>query len=521
MKRFIPRMSKKVLAGLAVAVATLGVVGAVSAWYPERPTYTVENPAPHVTFNSITNNPNEGDERAFFEVKDAANTQSNGFAGKAEVKDGQELLLRVYVHNNAADNLNGQNFDGVGVAKNTKVRIHLPTDTAQALRANAYVSADNAQPKEVADTIDLMGQNGSNFKVEYVPGSAIQYTNAVPNGIKLSDSIVTSGAPIGYKAADGIVPGCFQYTSIVTIKVKVKAPSYSIQKSVRHEGETSNDWKESIKAEAGKNVEWRIEFKNIGSTELKQVKVVDQVPAGMTVVPGSVKLYNGNYPSGYTFPDSAIQSNGKQINVNIGNYNPGINAFVIFKTAVPKADDLDCGVNKFANIAYATPEGFGAVNDGADVTVDGKECKPTKPSYSCDLVTLEQLGGRKVKATVKATAINGASIKNYVYDFGDGSDKLVTDKTSAEHTYAQDGSYVVRVAVHITVDGKDQLVESDKCAAPIKFESGKPVTPVTPTNPTTPTTLPNTGAGEVFGIVAAVSAAGAVSHNVVSRRRRS
>lgn len=518
MKKFISHISKKVIAILAIMVATIGAVGVVNAWYPERPTYTIENPAPHVTFNSITNNPDEGDERAFFEVKDAANTQMNGFAGKAEVKDGQELLLRVYVHNNAADNLNGANLDGVGVAKNTKVRIHLPTDTAQALRANAYISADNAQPKEVSDTIDLMGQNGSNFKVEYVPGSAIQYTNAVPKGIKLNDSIVTTGAPIGYEVANGIVPGCFQYSSIVTIKVKVKVPSYSIQKSVRFEGQTSNDWKESVKAKPGDKTEWRIEFKNIGQTELKQVNIVDQVPKGLKVVKGSVKLYNGNYPSGYVFPDTAIQNNGSQVNVNIGNYNPGINAFVLFTTSVPEAKNLECGVNKFTNIAYATPEGFGSVNDGADVIVDGNDCKKPeekKPVYSCDLVTLEELGGRKVKATVKATAENGAKVKNYVYDFGDGSDKLVTDKTSAEHTYAKDGSYVVRVAVNVNANDKDKLVESDKCAAPVKFEAGKPPVVKPPVQPEAPKELPNTGAGDVFGIVAAVTVAGAVAHRLI------
>ena len=34
------------------------------------------------------------------------------------------------------------------------------------------------------------------------------YQQGTFKGIKLSDSIVTSGAP-GYGAADGIVPGCF------------------------------------------------------------------------------------------------------------------------------------------------------------------------------------------------------------------------------------------------------------------------------------------------------------------------
>src|SRR5690606_39026063 len=138
------------------------------------------------------------------------------------------------------------------------------------------------------------------------------------------------------------------------------------------------DWKENVSQEAGKNVEWRIEFKNNGTTALNQVKIIDEVPAGLTVVPGSVKLFNGNYPSGYTFPDTAIQSNGRQVNVNIGNYNPGINAFVLFKTKLPTAKDLECGINKLNNTAYATPEGSGSVSDGASVTTN-KECEEEVP----------------------------------------------------------------------------------------------------------------------------------------------
>lgn len=379
MKKLSSYLPKKVLAACAVMVASLSLVATAHAWFPNRPTYTIEQPANHVTFNSITNNPNEGDERAFFEAKDAAHQQTDGFSHTVNVKDSDELLLRVYVHNNAADHLNGTNFNGSGVARNTKVRIHLPTATASALRANAYISADNAQPREVADTIDLKS-NGF-FNLEYVPGSARQYTNAVPSGIKLADSIVTSGAPIGYNKADGVVPGCFEYSSIVTIKVKVKKPHYTIQKSVRFEGQTSKDWKESVAAKPGQTVEWRIEFRNIGQTALKQVKVVDEIPAGLDVVPGSVNLYNGNYPSGYTYPNSAIQANGRQVNVNIGDYNPGINAFVLFKTKLPATEKLKCGVNEFTNTAYATPEGYGAIKDTAGVEVDSdKECEqPKKP----------------------------------------------------------------------------------------------------------------------------------------------
>ncbi|QQS18594.1 hypothetical protein IPL68_00610 [Candidatus Saccharibacteria bacterium] len=234
MKQLFSRLSKKTLLSALLTAGVIGVAVSALAWGPSRQTYTMAQPADHVTFNSMTDNPREGDERAFFELKDAANTNSDGFAHQMTVKDGQEVLLRVYVHNNAADNLNGTNNSGVGVAKNTKVRVWLPSVTDTVLRANAYVSADNASPKEVYDTVDMVAPTTANkFSVQYVPGSAVAYNNyAGLAGLKLSDSIVTSGAPIGLSQPDGIIPGCFKYANVITLKVKVKMqnPGFTMQK---------------------------------------------------------------------------------------------------------------------------------------------------------------------------------------------------------------------------------------------------------------------------------------------------
>ena len=52
---------KKLAFAAAVAIGVLGTTAAVLAWGPSRRTFTMEHPAPYVTFNSITNNPNEGD----------------------------------------------------------------------------------------------------------------------------------------------------------------------------------------------------------------------------------------------------------------------------------------------------------------------------------------------------------------------------------------------------------------------------------------------------------------------------
>lgn len=509
MKSLVSRLSNKVIASVAAIAAIAGMATVAGAWSPDRPTYTIENPAPHVTFNSITNNPNEGDERPFFEVKDATHTGTDGFSNRAEVENGQELLLRMYVHNNASSSLNGEDFDGPGVAKNTQVRVHLPTATDNALRANAYISADNAQPKVVADTVDFVGN--SKFNLAYVPGSAVAYTNAVPSGIKLSDNIVKDGAPVGYTAANGIVPGCFEYDMIVTLKVKVNMPSYKMQKSVRLEGQSSNDWKESVTTTPGQNVEWRIAFENTGETQLQDVTVLDEVPAGLNVVPGSVKLYNSNNPDGYTYPDSAIQKEGRHVNANIGTYNAGSNAFLLFTTKTPSLEELECGVKKFDNIAYATPKGSGSLSDGASVNVDTKKpCEEEKPVYRCEVLKAEKIGVRKYRFTVEETAQNGATVKQYRFDFGDDSEELVTDQRTVEHTFPEEGTFNVVATVDFTVDGETVSDTREACEAIVNTKKEQP---------TTPTTLPKTGAGDLVGMVAAVSVAAGLTHKFVWARR--
>lgn len=533
MKQFFSRLPKKAMALALVVTALVGVGVAAKAWYPDRPTYTVESPAPHVTFNSITNNADEGDERAFFELKDAANTQPNSFSHTmADLKDGQELLLRVYVHNNAADNLNtvpdGQG-GFKGIARNTKVRVNLPTATADSLKANAYISADNALPQEVADTINLGG--ATPFGVEYQPGSATIYTNAVPTGMKLADSIVTSGAPIGYDKLDGIVPGCFKYTSIVTLKVKVKAPHYNLEKQVRFAGQTPQDWQKSITAKPGDKLEWSISFRNIGSTQLKDVVILDEVPAGLTVVPGSIMMYDANFPNGYKVPDGALQANGRQINLSIGTHNPlpdadkakgYVSSQIIFAATIGDLPTDKCEDVSLTNKAYATPAGYGSIFDTAKVVVKtGKVCaQPPAPNYTCDMLTVEKYDNRKVRVTIKATGTNGATVKTYTYDFGEGKPVLVTDKNVAEYTYAKDGNYMVRVKVTFDVNGTAQTVDSNACAKQVSYTT--PSTPVTPTPPTpqVPTTLPNTGPEGVMELFAATSVAGAAAHRVYTVRRR-
>ena len=222
----LSKRAKLVVASTVLVLAAAALVPAITkaGFGPDRPTKVYSDGVAgfdHVTFDSFTNVPNIGDERQFFN-----GTYPDGkvFSDPMpEVKDGDVLTLEVYVHNGADPSLNDS---GVGIAKNTKVKVSLPTGIAKTQEATAYISADNAQPQTVTDTMNFGAANGGNFSLAYVPGSAhIQgnYINA-----SLPDSIVGDGAAIGTDALDGKLKGCFQQMVYVTLQVKVSMPEYKI-----------------------------------------------------------------------------------------------------------------------------------------------------------------------------------------------------------------------------------------------------------------------------------------------------
>ena len=514
------KRAKLLTLGALLAITAVAVVPAITkaGSGPDRPTKAYHDGVAgfdHVTFNSFTGVPNIGDERNFFN-----GSYPNGTAftdPMPQVKNGDVLTLEVYVHNGADPSLNAS---GAGIAKNTKVRVALPGSVAKNQQATAYISADNAQPQTVYDTLDFGAANGGMFGLSYVPGSAhIQgnYINA-----SLPDSVVTSGATIGTDALNGQVKGCFQQMVYVTLKVKVNMPEYNLTKQVSVKNKTST-WAKSDNVVAGDTADWLLTFKNNGSTPLNSVAIVDQVPAGLTVVSGSVKLTNGNYPNGYTFPNSAVIDNGRTISLNIGNYNPGIIAYITYQTTVDKPGATVCAPATLTNKAFATPSGYGAIYDTASVTVPGNVCQPPKtPVYSCDLfhVIADNATRTVTVDQFKTTQTNGATFNNVVINWGDkvnGQANTLTTNTplNQKHQYSADGTYQITATAHFMVNGKDAVASSENCAQSVTFSS----TPTTP--PTTPPVqqLPNTGAGNVIGIFAGVVAASTIGYRLFLSRK--
>lgn len=519
------KLPKRVLVSAVLAGAVLGIGATavtVAEFYPNRPTYDYNIPEQRIgsmngpVFNSFINTPSYGDERAFLDARRSDQTAAGSYKNVlSDVTGGtKEVVVRMYVHNNANQ---GTNASGVGIARNTNVRIALPTAEASSLRARGYISASNAAMVE--DTVDFVDNKA--FKVEYVPGSAILYNNGpFKNGKQLSDSIVTSaGAPVGYDALNGNFPGCFDYEAVVQIRVKVvvkPTPSINFTKQVRMKGETS--WHKEVATKPGDTVEWLLTTQNTGPTDLNNIVTRDVLPPNVKLESGSVKFITVNATTTQT--DKPLFDGG----INVGNFASGGGFYMMFSTKV-EGNFEPCEI-RVRNLGYVKSDQTPEKQDTADVIITRQNCNPTKPVYTCDLLSATSLGNRKFSYTVKYTA-KQAKLKSISYNFGDNTSPMVTDKTTVEYLYAQDGTYTAKATLVFTVDGKDQSVSGEACATTITTTTPKDNCPIpgkenlpknSPQCSSTPTTLPSTGAGNMVAIFAAVSAAGAAAHHVFSRR---
>lgn len=463
LRSFVSRLPKRSMAVLSVLAASVLVPAMLNAWGPARTTFTVAKPADHVVFNSITDNPVVGDERQFVGIKDNANTAAGGWQNSVVAQPGHEYLVRVYVHNNAAANLNL-------VAQNTRVTAALSTATGKSVPITAYVSADNASPQKVWADVSLT--SAQDFNIAYVPGSTMLYNNVTGQaGRSVSDSIVNpGGALVGYQSNDGKIPGCFQYAGYLTFKVKAQfAPTasadFTVSKMVSKHG--ANQWAENYVAQPGETVDYLLKYKNTGTVVQNNVMISDKLPAGMTYIAGSTVLGNPTNPAGVKTNDG-VTAGG----INVGGYNPGQNAWVIFSAKAPAEAALACGTNTLVNTESVETD-YGTKSDTATVTIN-KTCVPPAPVYKCDSLTVDKISRTEFKFTTAKTVENATYVKTvFVIKNAAGATVATVDDTDGVYNYTQTnpGTYTVTAAIVVTVDGVQKTATSAACAKTFTVEA--------------------------------------------------
>lgn len=452
----------KAVLGSALTGAVLAAIvpAAVNAWGPSRTTFTIERPADYVTFNSITNNPNIGDERNFVGIRERGT--NNLWSDRVKVEAGKEYVVRMYVHNNAGSNLNL-------TAEGVKAMINLPTTTGNQLEVNGFLnwnrhsSAPADAPIQIWDNASFYNDSDQ-FNMAYVPGSARYSNNAVGgDGVILADSVMTSsGVSLGYATMDGRIPGCMQYAGYLSIVVRPQfSADISISKTARKhtdsgmQVDSNATWYKNVSANIGDTIAYQLHVKNNGGSSLKNVMVRDVLPAGMEIVANSTYLYNSVHPNGLRLTGNILTG------VNIGDYAVGGDAYVEFLVKVG-TKDLVCGNNTLTNYGQVDA-GFGIRQNTAVVTVF-KEC--LEPVYTCDNLNVTKVNRTDFKFNNNYTAREGAQYVSTTFVVKDASGKEVDRKTqTGEYAFSSSnlGRYTVDAVVNVSVDGASQTVTSDNC----------------------------------------------------------
>ncbi len=401
MKKLINFIKNHSIISGSVLVAAIAPA-LVWAWGPSRPSFTIEKPADYITFNSITNNPViGGDEKDFVGIREVGSNAK--WTNNMKVQNGKEYYVRMYVHNNAASNLNL-------VAENVVAKLNVPTTTAKNVTVQGQISASNAKPNTVWDEATFSSDN--DFNLAYVAGSALFENNGMGT-TKLPDSIVNNtGAKLGYDKLDGKIPGCFQYAGYVTVKVKAQVSqpqeknNIDLAKTVRNKTNGEKSWVETANAKSGDTVQFQIHAKNTGSAGIQNLVVRDILPKGLNYVAGSTKLYNTSNPKGLKVSDNVIQNSG----INIGSYQPNGDSYVRFDATVSAENSLPvCGDNTLTNIAQASDQKI-VKNDTASVKVTKKCETPKNPVYKCEALSLNIV--RKNEKQITYAADTKYSVKD-------------------------------------------------------------------------------------------------------------
>ena len=464
MKKLINFIKNHSVISGSILAAVIAPV-AVMAWGPARPSFTIEKPADYITFNSITNNPViGGDEKDFVGIREVGSNAK--WTNNMKVQNGKEYYVRMYVHNNAASNLNL-------VAENVVAKLNVPTTTAKNVTVQGQISASNAKPNTVWDEATFSSDN--DFNLAYVAGSALFENNGMGT-TKLPDSIVNNtGAKLGYDKLDGKIPGCFQYAGYVTVKVKAQVSqpqektNIDLAKTVRNKTNGEKSWTETVSAKGGDTVQFQIHAKNTGSTGIQNLVIRDILPKGLNYVAGSTKLYNTSNPEGLKVSDNIIQNSG----INIGTYQANGDAYVRFDATVAAEKDLPvCGENTLTNIAQASDQKI-VKNDTASVRIT-KKCdtpKPQTPAYKCDALSLNIV--RKDEKQITYSANTKYSVKDteftgtkYVVKNSKGevvAQKVINNGTKFEITVPNDitEKYTI-ISTIITKNGENTNANCEK-----------------------------------------------------------
>ena len=359
-------------AGVFSATATMGQA---NAWGPERPTFTMENPATYPVFNSITNNPTIGDERDFVRVGQI-NADVTELSNEVEIIPGRQYLVYIYVHNNASSTYNSAAEGRKGIAQYTRVSTSFDKVVTKDTKGTitGTVTADNSDPLSVWDEA-YFTTTRDKVLLHYVDGSAKIRNDWGTNGSTMPSKFFSEeGAFIGLNGFNGLIPGCEEYHSVITYVLQADELKGTVEKSVSRDGE--NFQSEITDVAPGDEVTYKLTIKNAGDIALTNAVIKDNMPEKLTLVKGTTELWANN---------SDVKDKLEEGDITAGGYNletigTGNTVYISYRAKV--AEDVNCAgvtLENAAKLVYDSDVASGDSSTAKAVVKTKNVCTPDTP----------------------------------------------------------------------------------------------------------------------------------------------
>lgn len=398
-----------------IGVASSGQASALvdTPWGPDRTTFTWADPATYATFNSITDNPQLGDERNFVRIREYKDGET--YKDEVTLERGKTYEVYIYYHNNADAHDVGKT--AIGIADGAAVKSTFPATVKKGEKAiaNATIFASDTDPLEVWDGAYMIASE--DLYLRYVPGTAIIHNGGELNGQSIGpDYLFGEGALLGYNKFSGILPGCNEYAGYITYQIFADAPDFNIEKTVISDSNI---------VKVGDEVTFKVRYENTGTMDQLNVVIRDTMPSKLTYVPGSTILYNNNFIDGKTVNDDIAAESG----MNIGDYAGGNGwAEIVYRAKVN--DNAYCSDVITNTALISTTDGNKSAE--ASLTVNPEGCTPApapEEELPSEIVNTGPL--EIVLATVIIMGIGGAGF--YLYRTHHAL-KTVEDEVSGKKT---------------------------------------------------------------------------------------
>lgn len=198
---------------------------------------------------------------------------------------------------------------------------------------NALVNDDKTNIDEI---------NLKNSKVETFSGNIISHDNIVYSNtqdVDLNNFYIENqyniNNSIEKQPLDDLITDSYDINKLGDasfIEIKVRNKSDSI-------------WKDTVTINAGDQIEFQIEYKNMSDYNQMDVFIFDTLPQNAEYIKGTLKLYNMSYPSGQNInPDDFFSDKG----INVGNFEPNTNTFIRFTIEITDVGLID-GIRTLLN----------------------------------------------------------------------------------------------------------------------------------------------------------------------------